>query len=422
MTETVCLAFIVQPRLNSLSMVHSIKYIKKLNLITTPKPIFRFPHLNHVTFSANNKTEHIVTISERELRVYKASSIFYALFSRSYASDVEQQAKIRREKTIFKIYGTLYNYKENSAEYDPILRTGNLFSKYFQLFDEQADKIWQEKNCEYILSVSKAIKKENNKLEDYHDIIRFAMARQTVSLEGNDLSLGDSKTVYNNSKKYYEDFKDESMFDYIPDPRLLLNTKDSKKLQLAIELNNSIIAHEYAYRRLKNDNFVITIEFCNRIHSLLMHGVKYDKEEKIGTFRKGLAHAYGSLGIETYYSHPVEILNLMNQLLTYIHENQNNTSLHPVIFASKVYAIFLQIHPFANGNGRTGRTIQAFLQAKAGYPPILLQRLNRKQYLQSLQQYFMKNVDPFHRLIFDSLHKYVVANNGFESPEWLRLA
>jgi len=57
-------------------------------------------------------------------------------------------------------------------------------------------------------------------------------------------------------------------------------------------------------------------------------------------------------------------------------------------FLAKQHVIFETIHPFDDGNGRTGRIILNYLLISAGYPPIILKGddENKKKYYKSLEQ------------------------------------
>lgn len=57
---------------------------------------------------------------------------------------------------------------------------------------------------------------------------------------------------------------------------------------------------------------------------------------------------------------------------------------HPVVAAAKFHADFVKIHPFIDGNGRTGRLILNYMLMLSGYLPIIIHiedKLNYYKYL-----------------------------------------
>ncbi len=64
--------------------------------------------------------------------------------------------------------------------------------------------------------------------------------------------------------------------------------------------------------------------------------------------------------------------------------NKNKTRLHPFVLASIFHHQFEKIHPFFDGNGRTGRMLMNVILFSAGYPPIIVRKKNRPTYLDAL--------------------------------------
>lgn len=62
-----------------------------------------------------------------------------------------------------------------------------------------------------------------------------------------------------------------------------------------------------------------------------------------------------------------------------------NNHLHPLVLATLFHHKFEKIHPFADGNGRTGRMLLNLILIKNNHPPIIIPKKRRKQYIQALQ-------------------------------------
>lgn len=79
---------------------------------------------------------------------------------------------------------------------------------------------------------------------------------------------------------------------------------------------------------------------------------------------------------------------------------------------ARLHARFEQIHPFLDGNGRTGRLVLNLLLVRLGYPPAIIYKRDRARYLASLRRADGGDAGPLGeflaRAILDNLYKFVV--------------
>jgi Fic family protein len=61
-------------------------------------------------------------------------------------------------------------------------------------------------------------------------------------------------------------------------------------------------------------------------------------------------------------------------------------SLHPVERAALLHIIFVGVHPFIDGNGRTSRLLLNLELMKSGYPPLIIRNENRIKYYNALDK------------------------------------
>ena len=79
----------------------------------------------------------------------------------------------------------------------------------------------------------------------------------------------------------------------------------------------------------------------------------------------------------------------MGQLETWITTERDK--LHPVEFAALLHLRLVSIHPFIDGNGRTGRLLVNMELMKAGYPPIDIKFTDRAAYYAAFDEYHVRH-------------------------------
>jgi len=83
----------------------------------------------------------------------------------------------------------------------------------------------------------------------------------------------------------------------------------------------------------------------------------------------------------------------VRRLLTWYSKNKGK--LHPLVLATYFHAAFEAIHPFVDGNGRTGRLVLNFMLHKNNYPMLSIPRAQRLRYFTTLAQAQEGNLKPF---------------------------
>ena len=79
---------------------------------------------------------------------------------------------------------------------------------------------------------------------------------------------------------------------------------------------------------------------------------------------------------------------------------------------ARLHVAFERIHPFLDGNGRTGRLLTNLVLVRLGFPPAVVYQRDRSRYLRALQRADEGDVGPlgelFARAILDNLMRFVV--------------
>ncbi|SMG59128.1 Fic family protein [Paraburkholderia susongensis] len=83
---------------------------------------------------------------------------------------------------------------------------------------------------------------------------------------------------------------------------------------------------------------------------------------------------------------PPDFLHVPEEMKRLVEWCEGAGTLHPVERAAELHTRFVKIHPFVDGNGRTGRLLLNFELMKAGYPPAIIQKEDRLAYYDALDE------------------------------------
>ena len=98
------------------------------------------------------------------------------------------------------------------------------------------------------------------------------------------------------------------------------------------------------------------------------------------------------IGIVFETASPFDTPRLMTELVAWVHDQRATTHLHPLLIIALFVVVFLEIHPFQDGNGRLSRVLTTLLLMQAGYayvPYSSLEsviELNKEAYYLALRQ------------------------------------
>jgi Fic family protein len=139
----------------------------------------------------------------------------------------------------------------------------------------------------------------------------------------------------------------------------------------------------------------LTEVFIRDLHRLVTKNTLPPKES--GAYREVEVAISG-----TRYKPPPHFA--VNHLVKEMVDEYNSLAkvMHPVDRAAWLHLKFVTIHPFIDGNGRTGRLLLNFSLMKDGYPPAIIERGMRDRYLEAIEAYQADNsVEMFSDLVAD---------------------
>jgi len=151
-----------------------------------------------------------------------------------------------------------------------------------------------------------------------------------------------------------------------------------------------IHAMNYGMKRIQD--FPLSLRFIREIHKELMEGARSTHFSDPGNFRKSQNWIGGKGPADAEFVPPP--VNAMHESLadfeTFLHAN---TAIPPLIQVALIHSQFETIHPFLDGNGRTGRMLVTFYLWKEGLlerPTLYLSsyfKKYKKVYYQRLTDY-----------------------------------
>ena len=98
------------------------------------------------------------------------------------------------------------------------------------------------------------------------------------------------------------------------------------------------------------------------------------------------------IGIVFETASPFDTPRLMVELVAWVAQERDTAQLHPLLIISIFVVVFLEIHPFQDGNGRLSRVLTALLLIQAGYAYVPYSSLesvievNKEAYYLALRQ------------------------------------
>jgi len=206
--------------------------------------------------------------------------------------------------------------------------------------------------------------------------IRLRHTYHSDAIEGNTLTLQETKLVL-----------EEGI------------TIGGKPLKDHIEARNGAEAFDLMIE-LVNSKKRSSQEIIQQIHEFVMKGILKNP----GRYRTENVAITGSK------IRPPSYLKIVKLMDGYI-QNIEELKLQTIKKASYIHHEFVRIHPFIDGNGRVARLLTNFYLMREGYPPIVIQKEDRKKYYKALKKADNGDLSDFAifiaRLINESIQYYL---------------
>ena len=216
---------------------------------------------------------------------------------------------------------------------------------------EKAVALWQAKRiitdaelAEALNGHSIAFAYHSNKIENEHTT--YHDTREIFEHDGVTSYTGDLRTLFEirNAKAAYELFLDS------------FNTRRPLDEGLLMEFQQCLTVNTYDTRR-------------------------WQLGERPGEYKR---HDFFVTGKEEIGASPEDVEEEMSELMS---ELQNIKPQNALTAAAYFHAKFENIHPFADGNGRTGRLAMNYLLVLLNHPPVTIHEEDRRGYYEALEEW-----------------------------------
>jgi len=212
-------------------------------------------------------------------------------------------------------------------------------------------------------------------LDKYLDSFRILFAFHSGKIENEDITYHDTREIFENGR----------VANYTGNPRALFEQQNQK---MCYELLKEKIVKKEP----------LSVELVKEIHRALTGGT-YDERryiengERPGEFKK---HDYVT-GTHEVGSAAEDVESNLTELIDEVNAYEGKDVLKA---AAYLHARFEFIHPFADGNGRAGRTLLNYYLMMNNHPPLILYDEDKQMYYECLQKYD-ENED------LNSLHEFL---------------
>ncbi len=213
---------------------------------------------------------------------------------------------------------------------------------------EKAVALWQEKNIRSDAELAEAL--------NGHSI---SFAYHSGKIENECITYHDTREI----------FEHDGVVSYTGDLRTLFeirNARDAYELLL------------FAFRQRRVLDETLLKEFQYDLTQNTYDTRRWQLGERPGEYKK---HDYVT-GKEEIGALPEDVPEEISELLKEVNESPTEKAL---ITAAYFHAKFENIHPFADGNGRTGRLAMNYILLLRNHPPIIIHEEDRKNYYHALE-------------------------------------
>ena len=203
-------------------------------------------------------------------------------------------------------------------------------------------------------------------VEDLRQYNEVLFSAHSCGIEGNSFTVNDTRELK------------EKGLGLIPKGKTLFE---------AFEILDHFQAYEYLLSRLDQP---LSEQLLKETHRLLtLHTIAYRHPGAVPGEYTDKDMAAG----DTVFGQHELLIARVPDLLTSTQKQIETATIHPVIIAARFHGFYEYLHPFRDGNGRTGRLMSNFLLLRADHPLLIIRLEDRAEYISSLKMIRTEGTD-----------------------------
>lgn len=218
---------------------------------------------------------------------------------------------------------------------------------------EEEIKLYESLRCKYqALIINKMDREEYTK---YNEVL---FSTHSCAIEGNSFSVDDTRELK------------EKGLGMIPAGKTLFE---------AFEMLDHFEAFEYVIQNAQHPLDEALLKEINK--RVTLHSISYRSPEAIPGEYTTTDMAAG----DTVFGDHEQLIAKVPKLLESTEKAIASAAVHPMILAARFHGFYEYLHPFRDGNGRTGRLVSNYILLRSGHPLLIIPSEARQEYISALR-------------------------------------
>lgn len=204
--------------------------------------------------------------------------------------------------------------------------------------------------------------------EQYRERNEVLFSCHSCGIEGSSFTVDDTRDLFEQGLGYY------------PVGKTLLECQ---------EMADHFAAYEWMHKHLDHPFDVALLKEVNRLVTL--HTLPYKAPDATPGEFTTVDLAAG----DTVFGDHEKLIAQVPKLMSSTAKAMEERKAHPMILAARFHRFYEYLHPFRDGNGRTGRLMSSFILLHFGLPELIIKKEDRMEYIGALRQIRLENTDEF---------------------------